>query len=539
MHSPAAALAWEFWGRHRWGLAGAAAVVAGFAAYCAAVPVSGQFASVSSIWFMMALCYVIGVFAYGFEARLETAESGFPGRLFVLPVRTWVLVGWPMVQGIAVAVLMWVAWNLLVLRPAGIEAPAWWTAMLAAVVAVSQALVWTPFGLPWARLVVASVVLISLVRAPAVLALAADRPFDSDAESRVLSLIAVALIPVAFVFARAGVARARRGDGIGWSGAVRSPRPSGGPGRERSPFASAMRAQTWYEWRLRGRVFVMTVAAVVAMVMAVGLLIEHRATRPDLVMVFLLIPLLIAAYFGCAFGSPGDSFRSTALSAFAATRPLGSVALVAAKVRAATIAAAVVWAVLVVVSAVWLAGTAGDGGLPRTWRVLVERQGHDRAVGYLALTAVVLVLGTWRALVANLYIGLCGRAWLVPAQTVVMTLLVFQVLAEYVLWNADVGRRERMLEWLPDAIVAAVVLKFLLAGWALRALVRRGHVSAGAAVRFAGVWLVATATLFAGLAWFVPPSLVPAHWLAVGVLLFVPLARLAAAPLAVAWNRHR
>ena len=107
MSTPLAALAWEFWGRHRLGLAGVATLVTSFAAYGAIVPMTDLFASVSTIWFAMGLAYVVGVFAYGFEGRLETAESGFPSRRFVLPVRTWVLVGWLVVQGMAVAVGLW------------------------------------------------------------------------------------------------------------------------------------------------------------------------------------------------------------------------------------------------------------------------------------------------------------------------------------------------------------------------------------------------------------------------------------------------
>src|SRR5689334_1588958 len=103
MHSAAMALAWEFWRRHRWGLAGVAALVATFAIACTvSPPASPTTAYLYSIWFGVGLCYVIGVFAYGFEARMESPESGFPGRHFVLPVRTWLLVGGPMLQGMVV-----------------------------------------------------------------------------------------------------------------------------------------------------------------------------------------------------------------------------------------------------------------------------------------------------------------------------------------------------------------------------------------------------------------------------------------------------
>jgi hypothetical protein len=56
MHSPAAALAWEIWRRHRWGLAGVAAVVIGFAAACAVAPFAPNVASVHSIWVILGLC---------------------------------------------------------------------------------------------------------------------------------------------------------------------------------------------------------------------------------------------------------------------------------------------------------------------------------------------------------------------------------------------------------------------------------------------------------------------------------------------------
>lgn len=41
------------------------------------------------------------------------------------------------------------------------------------------------------------------------------------------------------------------------------------------------------------------------------------------------------------------------------------------------------------------------------------------------------------------------------------------------------------------------------------------------------------------LAWLIPAQPVPAPYLALGVAWFVPFTRLAAAPLALAWNRHR
>ncbi len=235
MHTPAAALAWEFWGRHRLGAGRSGR--AGRGVSLSSAPRRRSLLPkrfIHSIWFVMGLCYVIGVFAYGFDGRLETAESGFPSRLFVLPVRTRLLVGWPMVQGMATAVLLWLAWDYFVLRPCGIETPPWWPLMLAAVVACSQAISWLPFGLPWVRILVAFAVLTILIRAHVILALLADRFADSATQNTVLSIFAIVLVPLAFLVAHAGVSR--RGGGSRRTGSGRGdpcglPRKRAGSGR--------------------------------------------------------------------------------------------------------------------------------------------------------------------------------------------------------------------------------------------------------------------------------------------------------------------
>ena len=49
MHSPATALAWEFWGRHRLGLSAVAALVLGFAVVCAISPLPAKHAAIHSL----------------------------------------------------------------------------------------------------------------------------------------------------------------------------------------------------------------------------------------------------------------------------------------------------------------------------------------------------------------------------------------------------------------------------------------------------------------------------------------------------------
>jgi hypothetical protein len=545
MHAPAVALAWEFWWRHRWGLIGVGVLVAGFAAACAASPFEQNTAMVHSIWFVIGLLYAVSVFSYGFEARMEAAESGFPVRHYTLPVRTSVLVGWPMIQGMAVAVALWLAWEHLVLRPSKIETPAWWPAILAAIVATGQAILWFPFGVPWLRILVGCAVLSALARTSAIYdalapSLSVPREWVTDPDNRngVIIGIAAMFVPVAFLVARLGVGWARRGDSPDWLRVWQPLRRSAEPQRERAPFASALRAQAWYDWRLRGRGFVMTVVAIIAVVVGLAF-VFGSGSRSDYGLIFLFIPVLIATFWGSQMGSPGESFRSTALTAFAATRPMADAVMVAAKLRAATRTAVVAWLVVAGLTAGWFALTDGFDKMQLAWEGTVAKVGLAHARGILVLWSAALVLGTWRALVVNLWVGLCGRTWMVSAHMILIALVGLQLLAQWAFTMSDLTRRgwfEAALPWMLGGVVA---LKFALAGWAISASRRRGLLSAGTAGKLVGLWCLAAALLFALLAWLVPTDMVETRWLAFAVVLFLPLGRLLAAPLALAWNRHR
>jgi hypothetical protein len=52
-------------------------------------------------------------------------------------------------------------------------------------------------------------------------------------------------------------------------------------------------------------------------------------------------------------------------------------------------------------------------------------------------------------------------------------------------------------------------------------------------------WLLLASALFGLLACAVPTDVVPLHYLAFVVMLSLPMTRLSASPLVLAWNRHR
>jgi hypothetical protein len=146
-----------------------------------------------------------------------------------------------------------------------------------------------------------------------------------------------------------------------------------------------------------------------------------------------------------------------------------------------------------------------------------------------------LVLYTWKRLVENVFVGLTGRRWVIQV-SVNLGCGVFLLLALFGAWLYYHHTFFTLLLWPMGGLV---LLKLLAAGWACRAAGRRGLIATRTLVRLLGLSFVVACSLVFLLRWLVPSSYASLHSLGFGVVLFLPLARLMAAPLALAWNRHR
>jgi hypothetical protein len=542
MHSPALALAWQLWGRHRRGLAAVAT-------YCVAVPIAfnllpagtvdSRYGAVFSMQFVIALIYVAAVFAYGFECQLESRESGFPARLFTLPVRTGLLVSWPMLQGMAAVALLWAAWASFVLRPAGIDVSLGSTTLLAvAFVAVLQALLWSPFGLPWVRVALAVVVLPLLAVAPLLgPALGIEEP--------VLTVLYAALIPLAALTAFAGVSRARHGAAPDWQSLLR---PLGAVVRRplwrAAPFPSAARAQLWFERRRHLPPFLLAVGGFAALHLAFILRLAGPLRSVDykaiLGLNFFFFPPLLAPFFGCFLGRTGTAAgHPYPLSPFTAARPVRDTALVAAKLQVAALATLGAWAAVLLADAVWFVYSGSDVKVRQTWDSLYQTSPTWRFAATVVLAVVGPLLLTWRLLVDNLWIGLAGRPWLVRTCLLACgaAVPVVGMLLAHTADDADF--RHWAWETLPWWAGAAAALKLLAAALVGRAFLRQNLLGKRALAKVLAVWLLAAVGLFVLAYGAVPDGAAPVSLLASGAVLGVPLVRVAAAPLALAWNRHR
>jgi len=141
--------------------------------------------------------------------------------------------------------------------------------------------------------------------------------------------------------------------------------------------------------------------------------------------------------------------------------------------------------------------------------------------------------------VQSLYIGMSGREWVVKG-SVFAALTFLAVALPLAVWTSR-NREALALLFNNFASIAAVLvcLKLSAAVWIAMRLRDRRLLSDRRLVIGAVCWDVAVFAFYGLLVWIVPAMLVGRSVLALIAILEVPLARVAAAPLALAWNRHR
>jgi hypothetical protein len=540
MRSVALALAWELWRRHRFWFALTAAylVVAAVAVHALAL---GELTAPAALVAVAPLCGValllLAFFTYSLDMDLLAPGSGFPGRLFARPVPTAALAGWPMLYGATGAALLWLAPALLLLRPCGLEVPLLWPALLAAAfTAWMQVFLWWPVGWPLARVFAIIVLIIGFTAAPQVW-------IEYELPQRAVAPALAGLLAAAYVAGLTGVARARRGDGQTWPSPWQwALRLWAGRPRRQCPFASAGAALVWGEWRRHGRVLALVNAFLLPGFVPLLLLPENPLLGPwNKWGGFLLLPLWIGFMGGAGMGQMGHTGpdRKAGLSSFLATRPLGSGAFVAAKLKAAALCTLALWvpSYLVVLTVLFRPGNRPE--VEQMWGQLLRLYPPGKAGAVVALLILGLPALTWKGMVENLPFGLSGRPGVIRATVLAAIALASggSMAAVWVARHPETHEALLRLAWW--AAPTAVALKLLLAGAALRALHRRRLVPARALGWGLTAWLLTAAGLFGVMAWLVPPGLASLSGLAIASVLLVPLARPALAPLALEWDRHR
>ena len=536
MNTPVAAAIWEIWTRRRlpigfaigltivgaafrWAFQDAVRIDSG--PYLTGFPLAA--ALLNQFMILAWLILLLSVFNYT-EFNPQTGRSGFPHRLFVLPVTSFQLVAVPMIGGAAVAGLTAAIW---LWRS---TAPWLFLVAVASYLVLYQGISWTLASAGPFRLIILGALAFGFIATPIV--------FSWKGLPGIYAYALFAgLAGLSFFTSWIWVARQR-------SGGVFNRAVAGRPDsflyakwlpRRTRPFVSAAAAQFWFEWRRSG--FLLPALIGFLLLIFIGPVSWHFRNDADFCLrvlaATLAMPLMLAAPVGKAFSKPELWSADLGLSAFIAVRPLATHEMVAIKIKVAAASAALSWLLVLLFLSLWLPFANLDvvAGVQ-----FALRKSHLVPIAILGMIAAAFL--TWRFLVAGLWIGLSGNKALFSlsaAPYALSPLLLILFLFTFVSptsWLRVWIRTDPdgFVAWLSWIAAVAVIAKCVLAVFSWR------KVATGFVRRYCGVWIGATACLIV-LAVLLPlPRL--RLFLILGALLYIPLSRIGLAVWSLDRNRH-
>lgn len=452
--------------------------------------------------------------------------QGQPSRLYALPISTASLVTWQMIPAMVAMALEAVASTAILNAMFGLGWPLWGPALFAAVgVAAILAVLWSTEKSGWLPIAVGLV--------GAVLGLwfkSRFGPMFSQPTHQWLEVTPVEVLTLltfaglSYYAAVIGVARRRCGESLPSLGIIAfiervfDPPPEFGP-----RFSSPLPAQFWFEWRKKGGA--MPAVVVFGMVIGLGIWVIFIRDLKDLFEGFVAGGALLTGLgiLGLFLGNVGPQDTTFEIGHFLATRPLTNteIARTTLKVLARSVLIAwMIWAVPFVILFVSLFA------LQAVPNVAVLQ---DFGWWYFPAT----LLGSWTTVSVLAAISMTGRTQLL-AQLICGFLAAFIGLGLFRRFVLPVSAQ------LPfDRGIGITIGAVLLLGtaWSFVAARRRSLIGMPTVGAAATVW-----ALLSGLI-VLDSTLHPTRpWLA-GVLAVslaaLVVAPLAAAPLAIAWNRNR
>ena len=415
---------WEIWGRHKVSFLwqGVALAASAFFVYWKTHGASESFGDLLGVaslcCFLGAYLHLMVCFGYmEFDAR--RVQLGFPGRLLLKPVSTARLVLVPMVFGGAVVVTIFALWTGLVLphlSAINVSNLLWISTVLLSLFWWMQALEWSLPLLKVRSVVLLMVVVIHflmLLLPGLVMTFAPVWTSQSGWLWGVLYALLMSALPVAGM----GLKLMRQGRWEGpsrismlWS-RLRLARARG----VRKKFASAFGAQFWLEWHRQGLVLPGVWGGIALLVFPV-LLTGFKWVGVDtpsleaILIILLVLPLALSLVWGYALAK-FDLFHSTGeLPVYIAVRPMTNGGFVMAKLVMALAASALTWLFTVAAACLCLA-IVGTG-------TLFSKAGLVTPFGPVAYMTgcvpvlLLLVIWTWKNLVAGIGVGLTGRSWI-------------------------------------------------------------------------------------------------------------------------------
>jgi hypothetical protein len=495
------------------------------------------------------IAHLLHVFTLG-PADFGVKSSGYPANMFVLPLKTRTLTGWPILYGAATFAILWLLVVYLVLIPIGFSPPRFWPAAIAAASAGwVQAISWMPFPTPFARVPALALAVLPLI----LLGTWGSINFESHTVAAVVTGCSLIWVALAHCFAVLGLARARCGEESTWKLVPETIRA--GIARQTAlvfnlyrQFPSASAAQVWHECR-RNVVFLPAMIAFIGLpLLALNchavlnpaanrtLLFGTLSVTPAQMSlgIWIVVPLMLAMSMGQGLGKFDLWGKDTMLSFFA-IRPMTTTRYVVIKLIAAAISALVCWTVVWAFLSIWALVEASslntkESVVRAAITNLTPRHGAMAIAGLAGLVAV-----TWRVIATGMWPSLAGRKSVSTGTAVASwgLLVVAAIVGSWIYRHPEV--HPWLLSALPWVLGVLLLLKLSAAAGAMYWLHRLRLIERRIVAKSLVVWCAVVVGLFTGLSQWIPPSWLMAAW----IVFFVPLARIAVAPLALHMNRHR
>jgi hypothetical protein len=496
------------------------------------------------------VAHVLTAFTLG-PSDLGARGSGFPKSMMVLPLRTRSLVAWPMLYGATTIALLWLVVSACILRPTGLETPILWPAALAvAGTTWLQAVSWSPFPSPFARIPA-----LALAGLPIILfGACAGLYMESWMVSFAITAASLVWAAVAFAFATQGLARARAGSEGQWLGEIlerrfsriraRRATSSKALPRFRSPFT----AHLWYECRRNAFVLPMMFAfagspmiffilrSVVAADSKEIFFFGAAQLTPSLLGLALMVASLIMF---CGLYGPGmgkfDIWGKDPIPAFFAIRPVTTPRYVLIKMAAAAISVLISSAMLLALVTLWaLVETSSWNPRESVVRSAIANA-TPRTIALAILAPIAVYSLSCREMSTAMWSALTGRKW-VPIGLGILMMILLSIGGTIGFW---IYRRpqyhSQVMDWTPALVGVLLILRFGVAARIFQAIDKLKLVPRRAMFQWLAAWAAGCVILFLLVWCFMTPTFL----IAAMVLFLVPMTRLAAAPLALHYNRHR
>jgi hypothetical protein len=155
------------------------------------------------------------------------------------------------------------------------------------------------------------------------------------------------------------------------------------------------------------------------------------------------------------------------------------------------------------------------------------------------LAVLLLVATTWKQLVEGYWFSLTGRAWLTHIFGVGLVIVMMGGMGlgiAIAIFPQYQAAARAAAPWIVGVLLA---MKLVVAIYVVRRLVNSATLSNEYLVAMIAGWIFVVAALASLAIWLNPPGAASTRDILSAIILLVPFSRLAGAPLAVEWNRHR